>query len=169
MRCDPVRSGHPWRIMAKVDGEPGGAEWPAVRPEDLRAAHVDRERVLDRLRAARVEGRLDDDEFDERIQATFEARTYGELDALTVDLSPVPTPPAVAPGAAVAAQDDGDEDDEFRSGVAAWAAASVTTAAIWAIICIAAGEFAHPWFLWVAGPWGTVLLVSWLGMRLQGR
>lgn len=120
--------------------------------------------MLDRLRAARVEGRLDDDEFDERIRATFDARTYGELDALTVDLPPAPAPPAVAPGKA------GDPvDSEFRSGVAAWAAASVTTAAIWSIICIAAGEFAHPWFLWVAGPWGTVLLVSWLGMRLQGR
>ena len=87
------------------------------------------------------------------------ALSYEEVDFLDAEIG--------FPGAAVAAQNSA--DSEFRSGVAAWAAASVTTAAIWAIICIAAGEFAHPWFLWVAGPWGTVLLVSWLGMRLQGR
>ena len=41
--------------------------------------------------------------------------------------------------------------------------------AIWAISCVASGLFIYPWFLWVAGPWGTVLLVTWLGMRLHGR
>jgi hypothetical protein len=150
--------------MGKVDGEPDRAEWPAVRPEDLRAGHADRERVLDRLRVARVEGRLDDEEFDERIRATLAARTYGDLDALTADLPPVPAVPA-----AKALEPAAGPDDEFRSGVAAWAAASVTTMAIWAISCLASGQFIHPWFLWVAGPWGTVLLVAWLGMRLQGR
>jgi hypothetical protein len=129
----------------------------------MRAGDADRERVLDRLRHAHVEGRLDDTEFDERITATFAARTYGELDALTVDL-----PPAGAQGA-VADLSVHDPNGEFRSGVAAWAAASVTTMVIWAIISIASGAVIYPWFLWVAGPWGTVLLVTWLGMRLQGR
>lgn len=153
--------------MGKVGGEPGGGEWPAVRPQDLRAGHADRERVLDRLRVAHVEGRLDAEEFDERIRATLAARTYGDLDALTCDLPPAAAVPTLPSGGAVAA-DEG-PDEEFRSGVAAWAAASVTTMAIWAISCLASGQFVHPWFLWVAGPWGTVLLVAWLGARLQGR
>jgi hypothetical protein len=149
--------------MVQVDGVPDPAERPAVRPSDLRAGHADRERVLERLRRAHVEGRLDDAEFDERITATFAARTYGELDALTADLPPLP---------AVTVDADPDERDqqaEFRSAVAAWTAASVLTTAIWVVNCLAAGMFVHPWFLWVAGPWGTVLLVTWLGMRLHGR
>ena len=149
--------------MVKVDGAADQPERPAVRPEDLRAGYADREQVLDRLRRAHVEGRLDPDEFDERIHAALAARTYGELDALTSDLPPATTTPPVA------ALAEPDPHGEFRSGVAAWAAASVTTMAIWAISCIAAGALYHPWFLWVAGPWGPVLLVTWLGMRLHGR
>jgi hypothetical protein len=120
--------------------------------------------VLDRLRRAHVEGRIDDSEFDERITATLNARTYGELAELTVDL-----PPDLGPGPAAAELSVHDPDGEFRSGVAAWAAASVTTMVIWAIISVASGAVIYPWFLWVAGPWGIVLLVTWLGMRLQGR
>jgi hypothetical protein len=149
--------------MVWVDDAPDPAERSGVRPEDMRAGHADRERVLDRLRRAHVEGRLDDTEFDERITATFAARTYGELAELTVDL-----PPEGALGA-VADLSVHDPNGEFRSGVAAWAAASVTTMVIWAIISVASGAVIYPWFLWVAGPWGTVLLVTWLGMRLQGR
>ena len=52
---------------------------PHVRPEDMRAGDVDREQVLDRLRIAHAEGRLDLDEFDERITATLAARTYADL------------------------------------------------------------------------------------------
>jgi hypothetical protein len=146
-----------------VDETPHEPERPGVRPEDMRAGHADRDRVLDRLRQARVEGRLDDAEFDERITATLNARTYGELAELTVDL------PAEGAPALAADLSDPDPHGEFRSGVAAWAAASVTTTVIWAIISVASGGVVYPWFLWVAGPWGTVLLVTWLGMRLQGR
>jgi hypothetical protein len=149
--------------MVWVDGAPDEPARPAVRPEDMRAGHADRDRVLDRLRRAHVEGRIDDSEFDERITATLNARTYGELAALTVDL-----PPEQGGGAA-ADLSGPDPDGEFRSGVAAWGAASVTTMVIWAIISVASGAVIYPWFLWVAGPWGIVLLVTWLGMRLQGR
>lgn len=144
-----------------MDGGYPEPERPAVLPEDMRAGDADREKVLERLRQAHLEGRLDVDEFDQRITATLAAKTYRDLAALTEDL---PEPPAAAQLAALA-EDGGD----FRSGVAAWAAASVTTAAIWAVICVASGSWIHPWFLWVAGPWGVVLLVTWLGMRLQGR
>jgi uncharacterized protein DUF1707 len=150
--------------MVRVEGAPDRPERPAVRPQDLRAGTADRERVLDRLRHAHVEGRLDAEEFDERITATFAARTYGELDALTADLPPAPAaPPAAAAGV------ECDQRAEFRSGVAAWVAASALTTAIWVVSCIASGTLAHPWFLWVAGPWGVVLLVGWLGMRLNER
>lgn len=56
---------------------------------DLRAADADRERVAERLREAVAEGRLDMEEFGERLDATYKARTYGELEPITRDLPAV--------------------------------------------------------------------------------
>ncbi|MEU9731992.1 DUF1707 domain-containing protein [Streptomyces sp. NPDC048002] len=53
---------------------------------DLRASDADRERVAEILRDALAEGRLDMEEFGERLDATYQARTYGELAPLTRDL-----------------------------------------------------------------------------------
>jgi hypothetical protein len=57
----------------------------------LRAADVDRQFVADRLREALSEGRLDLNEYDERLQEAYNARTYGDLKSLLSDL------PTVAP------------------------------------------------------------------------
>lgn len=63
---------------------------------DLRASDADRERVAEVLRDALAEGRLDMTEFEERLEETYKARTYGELVPITRDL-PVAgvTPPPV--------------------------------------------------------------------------
>ncbi len=61
---------------------------------DLRASDADREQVAEVLREALAEGRLDMEEFQERLDAVYRARTYGELAPLTRDLP--------APGATVA-------------------------------------------------------------------
>ncbi|MDK1347142.1 DUF1707 domain-containing protein [Streptomyces sp. 378] len=53
---------------------------------DLRASDADRDRVAGILRDAVAEGRLDMEEFGERLEATYKARTYGELAPLTRDL-----------------------------------------------------------------------------------
>lgn len=52
----------------------------------LRSSDSDRERVAERLRQAMAEGRLSEDELEQRLQALLTARTYGELDALLADL-----------------------------------------------------------------------------------
>ncbi len=52
----------------------------------LRASDSDREEVADRLRRATSEGRLTGDELEERLEALYAARTYGDLDALVADL-----------------------------------------------------------------------------------
>ena len=76
-----------------------GAQPPAA---GLRAARADRERVIDLLKAAFVQGRLDRDEFDARIGQAVASRTYGELAAVTADLpaeligAPPRRPPARA-------------------------------------------------------------------------
>ncbi|MET7454204.1 DUF1707 domain-containing protein [Streptomyces sp. NPDC005574] len=53
---------------------------------ELRASDADRERVAEVLRDALAEGRLDMTEFEERLDATYKARTYGELTPITRDL-----------------------------------------------------------------------------------
>jgi Domain of unknown function (DUF1707) len=52
----------------------------------LRAAHADRERVIEALKAAFAQGRLDTDELDDRVGRAFASRTYAELAALTADI-----------------------------------------------------------------------------------
>ncbi|MEU5597279.1 DUF1707 domain-containing protein [Streptomyces sp. NPDC020298] len=53
---------------------------------ELRASDADRERVTEVLRDALAEGRLDMEEFEERLEATYKARTHGELTPITRDL-----------------------------------------------------------------------------------
>ncbi|GAA4555230.1 DUF1707 SHOCT-like domain-containing protein [Planotetraspora kaengkrachanensis] len=55
---------------------------------DLRASHGDRDRVVDALRIAAGEGRLDAEELDTRLERALAARTLRELAGLTADLWP---------------------------------------------------------------------------------
>jgi hypothetical protein len=74
LRCE-------YRWEAPVRPEPG-----ARAAAGLRASRADRERVIDLLKAAFVQGRLDRDEFDARIGQALASRTYGELAAVTAGL-----------------------------------------------------------------------------------
>jgi Domain of unknown function (DUF1707) len=65
---------------------------PADPPSSpaLRASDADRDRVIDVLRAALADGRLDPAEFDERLDAALAARTFDALAPLTADLIAAP-------------------------------------------------------------------------------
>jgi len=65
---------------------------PADPPSSpaLRASDADRDRVIDVLRAAVADGRLDAAEFDERLDAALAARTFEALAPLTADLIAAP-------------------------------------------------------------------------------
>jgi hypothetical protein len=54
--------------------------------DELRAAHEDRDRVVEVLRVAAGDGRLSAEELDQRVERALTARTYGELSALVADL-----------------------------------------------------------------------------------
>jgi hypothetical protein len=56
----------------------------------LRASHDDRDRVTHQLKTAFTEGRLTEEELDERTGQALAAKTYAELDVLTEDLPGVP-------------------------------------------------------------------------------
>ncbi len=60
-------------------------------PSQLRISDADRHQVAEILRQAAGEGRLEIEELDERLEATYAARTYADLVPLTHDL------PAVRP------------------------------------------------------------------------
>ena len=58
----------------------------------MRAATADRERAVDVLKAGFAEGRLTQEEYNDRMGRAYAARTYGELAALTADLPAGPLP-----------------------------------------------------------------------------
>jgi hypothetical protein len=58
----------------------------ATHDPNMRVSNAEREAILTRLHAATEEGRLDLDEFAERSQQVYQAKTYGEVERLLVDL-----------------------------------------------------------------------------------
>jgi hypothetical protein len=79
---------------------PAGSGFTGVSPAWL-AGSADRERAVGVLRAAFTEGRLTQDELDDRVAKAHAARTYGALWALVADLpaGPLPYPGGQYPGA----------------------------------------------------------------------
>src|ERR1700678_1638940 len=69
-----------------------GGRMPADPPSSpaLRASDADRDRVIELLRAAVADGRLDSAEFDERLDVVLAARTIDALAPVTADLIAVP-------------------------------------------------------------------------------
>ena len=125
----------------------------------MRAADSDRERVAEQLRSAHAEGRLDLTEYDERVQQAWAARTYGELEVLTADLPQARSPAApVIPG-----EVESSGHHHVRGGraaITAWASASAINLVIWAIVSLTTLSWVYPWWVWVAGPWGAMLLAG---------
>jgi hypothetical protein len=127
----------------------------------VRAADADRTRVAERLRRAHDEGRLDLLEYDERLAAAYAARTYADLAALTADLpseparAAAPEPRAPLPHGACAVA-----GGARPAAARAWASVSALNLLIWAVVCAATVSWVYPWWIWVAIPWGAVLLVG---------
>ncbi|SHE43253.1 DUF1707 SHOCT-like domain-containing protein [Streptoalloteichus hindustanus] len=138
--------------------------------DGMRASDDDRKKVVDRLERAHAEGRIDLVEFDQRVRDVWASRSYGELERLTKDL---PAPAAAADvarkGDAAAVEPAVPSRGAFRSSLAAWAGVSLVNVGIWASVSVSSGHFVYPWWLWVAGPWGVALLVSYVAGRGRSR
>ena len=63
-----------------------GQEYPPWINPAMLAGSADRERTVGVLRAGFTEGRLTQDELDDRVARAYAARTYGDLWTLTADL-----------------------------------------------------------------------------------
>lgn len=134
-----------------------------VDRSEMRAADDDRERVADVLRTAHGEGRLTQDELLERIEATYEARTFRDLDSVIADLpmqrsatnALVGKPRSAAP---VVRKPMGRRVARgvlnFNWWVYGGTVALVTV--VWMILWIT-GDHQAFWPIWVAGPWGVFL------------
>lgn len=61
-----------------------------VESPEVRISDQERERGAREIREHFAAGRLTEQELDERVQAVYEARTAGELEALRADLPPLP-------------------------------------------------------------------------------
>jgi hypothetical protein len=60
-------------------------------PSQLRISDQDRHQVAEVLRQAAGEGRIDLEELDQRLDATYAARTYADLVPITLDLPAAPS------------------------------------------------------------------------------
>src|SRR4051794_14656223 len=81
-------------------GAPGGGS----DPTQLRISDSERHQVAEILREAAGEGRLDLDELDQRLEATYAARTYADLVPITADLPAHPHARPVAKSPAPSSQ-----------------------------------------------------------------
>ncbi|RNL83823.1 DUF1707 domain-containing protein [Halostreptopolyspora alba] len=133
----------------------------------MRVSDAERERVAAMLRDHFEQGRLDDDEFNARLESAYEARTRGDLEPLTGDLperdlAHVPVEaqrPATSGNGAITA---------LRGAWGAWVGVNAVCLAIWLVTYLTGVGTAYPWFLWVAGPWGVVLLCGSIGLAARG-
>jgi Domain of unknown function (DUF1707)/Domain of unknown function (DUF4190) len=89
--------GHPGYAVPRY-GQPGypmPGHGAGYGQPGMRAAAADRERTIDVLKAAYGEGRLTQDEFEDRAARAMSAKTYGELGAIVADLPAGPGGPAM--------------------------------------------------------------------------
>lgn len=135
---------------------------------EIRASDRDRDRYAEVLRENYAQGRLTQEELNERLDAVYETRTLGGLQQLTADLPAqdlydLPLPAAKSSVPAVRTPGElQSANRSLRAGWAAWGTVNLITLTIWLVSCVATGGLVTPWFLWVAGPWGAVLLARTL-------
>jgi hypothetical protein len=103
---------------------PGDEAAGTGRYNSVRASHADRDRVIDLLKAAFVQGRLAKDEFDLRVGRVLASRTYADLDALTADIPAALLRPQLPEPARETASAPAGESTQ-RKIVKAWACATV--------------------------------------------
>lgn len=139
--------------------------------EQMRAADEDRRNVAEQLRLALEEGRLDLNEYDERVQQAYSAKTYADLDGLLTDLpNAAPVVPIPPPGELLV--DDKQAEKATRVWLAhvwgSWPKALVFFTLIWGVTALASNDLVFYWPVWVLGPWGVVLLLRTAAGLAQG-
>jgi hypothetical protein len=141
----------------------------------LRASDEDRDRTATLLREHHAAGRLTAEEFNDRLDKVYEAKTLGDLDELMSDLPAIdlyrlpdaslhdrrPRPGAGSSLEAVArselAHRHGRFSPAWQAAWGSWFSISLLLFVIWAL-----SGAGYVWPLWVAGPMGAILLGRWI-------
>ncbi|NEA24177.1 DUF1707 SHOCT-like domain-containing protein [Actinomadura bangladeshensis] len=142
---------------------------------DIRASDADRDRVAASLREHCALGRITMDELQERLDSVYGSKTLGDLQEITADLPeedlyqlPVP---ASQPKSTASVAKPPSRDLDVRGTKAmwgAWATVSAINFTVWLIVLVTTGAV-YPWWIWVAGPWGAILLMRTIfGDRRDG-
>jgi hypothetical protein len=129
---------------------------------NLRASDEDRDQTASQLREHHAVGRLSPDEFAERLDAAFKAKTVGELDHLLrdlprIDLYRLPDAPMTRQPIQAQPARRRNVSGEWRAAWVSWFTVTVMCIVIWALT-----GHGYPWWLWVAAPWGVVMAGSQL-------
>jgi hypothetical protein len=141
----------------------------------IRASDQDRDRTAALLREHHAAGRLTLDEFNERLDKVYAAKTVGELDALMADLPAIdlyqlpdaslrrgpggdPRLPWWRPPGALMATHGG-FSPAWQAAWGGWLSIGSICFVIW---LLGGASLTNPWFLWVVGPWGLLMLGRWI-------
>jgi Domain of unknown function (DUF1707) len=137
---------------------------------DLRASDADREHTVEVLQEGFAQGRLTADEFQERMDAAYAAKTLAQLAPLTADLPPAGR--SGRPGAGVAPSGAIDPAAEWRPVAnphgavqhnftrqlqviwGGWVSMTLVLTTIWVL----AGHSGDFWPLWPIGVYGAACL-----------
>jgi hypothetical protein len=144
----------------------------------IRASDEDRDRTAALLREHHAVGRLTPEEFAERLDKVYTAKTVGELEELLADLPGIdlyrlpdasvrrhrPIPGGTSHMSALQTQGGvlksaGVSFPAWQVVWGSWLSVSLLCLVIWA-----ASGAGYPWFLWVAGPLG----IAMLGRKMTG-
>jgi Domain of unknown function (DUF1707) len=144
----------------------------------MRASDRDRDRTADLLREHHAAGRLDPEEFNERLDKVFTARTIGDLDDLTADLPAInlyPLPAASLPrtrpvstdlpAADVLSQAAGAMQRIPSGWPVAWGSWALVTL-LCGLLWLVTGSI---WPLALAGAAGILMAGGWVARGMRGR
>jgi hypothetical protein len=141
----------------------------------IRASDEDRDRAASLLREHHAAGRLNAEEFSERLDKVYAAKTLGDLEELMSDLPAIDLyrlpdaslryrrPPI--PGAGSLVEASGASlpvthsrfSPAWRAAWGSWFTVSLVCFVVWAL-----SGAGYLWPLWVAGPWGAIMLARWI-------
>ncbi|MFE3458653.1 DUF1707 domain-containing protein [Nocardiopsis aegyptia] len=141
----------------------------------IRTSDSERDRVAQLLQEHFAQGRLDHEEFTDRLSRTYKARTVDELELVTQDLPERDLADIQGAGVQPAQGEDGPpgpqltmRDPALMVPWALYGGVNVLCFVIWLILFLTAGH-GYPWFLWVLGPWGILMGLVTLGVLAAPR
>ena len=137
-----------------------------MRNPQMRASDAEREEVARTLRDSLADGRLSLEEFGERLDAAYGAKTYGELDALLIDLPRPPGRSGTGPmtfaeaGVLLAERWEERRRNRYRRRISRFVTVNGICWTLWGV-SVATSHGHHLegiWPMWVTVPWGAMLL-----------